>query len=275
MCGFCAIQYDIVNILEMILFMEFIIEDFENVDINLKDFIDFVMSGKDEHDIIPSGFNWLDILLNGGFRRGDLCFIAARFAIGKTYFALQLANNISKTGKKVLYFTPEFEEDELTNKLYSKEIDYNRIIIDDNYHLNPTYVKCVIEHTKADAVIIDSLDNLEGYNEDLPLEDIAFDLRCVAEALQVPIICTKYALVNEGEMPELADIIPLDIEQEASVIFTLFQDEFFYCTNSDYAEIFVIKNKYGSIGKIELTFDADKHVFIEKELQKARNAFEL
>ena len=90
------------------LVMEFVISDFENVNIELKDFIDFVLQEKADNNVstqvIPTGLNRLDKMLNGGFRRGDLCFIAARAYIEKTYLALQLANNISKTGKKVLYF---------------------------------------------------------------------------------------------------------------------------------------------------------------------------
>lgn len=248
--------------------MEFVISDFENVKFELKDFIDFILQDKTSNNvssqIIPTGFNRLDNMLNGGFRRGDLCFIAARLGIGKTYFALQLANNIAGTGKKVLYFTTEIEEDELLNDLHLKEIDYDRIIFDGKFHINPTYIKCVIEHTKSDAVIIDCFNDIEGDTYDLPPEDIAFDLRRIAEELKVPIICTKLAAVNVGETPELADLISPDIEQEASVILTLNQDEFFFHTGSDYAEIFVIKNKYGSIGKIEATFNRARRMYIEK-----------
>lgn len=47
-------------------------------------------------DIIPTGINQLDALIEGGLHKGELCLIAARSGIEKTTFATHIAGNIQK-----------------------------------------------------------------------------------------------------------------------------------------------------------------------------------
>jgi len=55
---------------------------------------------------ITTGFKKLD-QYTGGFQRSDLIIIAARPAMGKTSFALNLATNAAKAGYKVAIFSLE------------------------------------------------------------------------------------------------------------------------------------------------------------------------
>ncbi len=68
---------------------------------------------------VPSGFTDLDRFI-GGFRAGQLVIIAARPAMGKTSFALNLAFNAAyHFDKKVGIFTMEMESEELLMRMLS------------------------------------------------------------------------------------------------------------------------------------------------------------
>lgn len=68
---------------------------------------------------VPTGFIDLDRKL-GGFRPGQLIIVAARPAMGKTSFALNLASNMAiQYDKKVGIFTMEMESDEVLMRMMS------------------------------------------------------------------------------------------------------------------------------------------------------------
>ncbi|MEM6997396.1 MAG: replicative DNA helicase [Patescibacteria group bacterium] len=70
---------------------------------------------------VPSGFKDLDNML-AGFQRSDLFILAARPAMGKTAFALNLAYNITvKSQLPVLYFSLEMGKEQLVDRLLSVE----------------------------------------------------------------------------------------------------------------------------------------------------------
>ena len=55
---------------------------------------------------IPSGFTEID-KITGGFQRSDLIILAARPAMGKSSFALNIALNAAKRGSKgIIIFKP-------------------------------------------------------------------------------------------------------------------------------------------------------------------------
>lgn len=70
---------------------------------------------------VPTGFKDLDQLL-AGLQRSDLIVIAARPAMGKTAFSLNLAHNVAVQAKEpVLYFSLEMSKDQLVDRLLSME----------------------------------------------------------------------------------------------------------------------------------------------------------
>ena len=73
-------------------------------------------------DIIPTGINHLDALLEGGLHKGELCLIAARSGIEKTTFAMHIAGNIAKEGKKVCFISLEMSEDRKSTRLNSSHL---------------------------------------------------------------------------------------------------------------------------------------------------------
>ena len=51
---------------------------------------------------IPTGFEQLDNILNGGFDKTDLIILGARPAMGKTALALNITQNISQNINKAV-----------------------------------------------------------------------------------------------------------------------------------------------------------------------------
>lgn len=68
---------------------------------------------------IPSGFNNLDDVLNGGFQKQSLVVIGGGSGMGKTTFAINLALNFTLQGKKVIYYSLEMSEQQIFAKVFS------------------------------------------------------------------------------------------------------------------------------------------------------------
>lgn len=69
---------------------------------------------------ISSGFKPLDELLEGGFYPG-LYILGAESSVGKSTYALQIADNIAAQGTDVIYFSLEMSRKSLTAKSISRE----------------------------------------------------------------------------------------------------------------------------------------------------------
>lgn len=82
---------------------------------------DFIADIERRHnkDCVSTGFSNLDDVLDGGFYPG-LYIIGAISSLGKTTFALQVADNAAKKGQDVLVFSLEMGKQELTAKSISR-----------------------------------------------------------------------------------------------------------------------------------------------------------
>ena len=78
------------------------------------------ISLSDKEEKVPTGIEGLDVLLGGGIE--GLTVIGAAPSMGKTTFCVQLAGNIAKTGKRVLYFSLEQSPQKLALKNASREL---------------------------------------------------------------------------------------------------------------------------------------------------------
>ena len=94
--------------------------------ISLKDLADMklkAMEGQPKGKLItgiPSGYTDYDTLTKG-FHGSDLVILAARPAMGKTAFSLNLALNVAKQGKGVLVFSLEMGNEQLFDRLLATE----------------------------------------------------------------------------------------------------------------------------------------------------------
>lgn len=90
----------------------------EAVAYHLPRFMDMVSRNRDRQ-AIPTGFQNLDIILGGGLYAG-LYFIGAVSSLGKTTFALQIADRVAQEGHGVLIFSLEMSRYELMAKTLSR-----------------------------------------------------------------------------------------------------------------------------------------------------------
>lgn len=71
--------------------------------------------------IWPTGFGILDKNLGGGFRSGELVLLAGPQGLGKTTWALQVARNVARSGRSVLFFSFEHYPQSLLVRLVALE----------------------------------------------------------------------------------------------------------------------------------------------------------
>ena len=84
----------------------------------LRDFVDGISESVNT-EVIPTGFEALDSMLDGGLYEG-LYGIGAISSLGKTTFALQMADQIASQGHEVLVFSLEMSRNELIAKSISR-----------------------------------------------------------------------------------------------------------------------------------------------------------
>lgn len=85
--------------------------------------------GQDLENRSHTGFSQLDEILKG-MSAGNLIILAARPKLGKTAFALSIAENVAKSGKTVAFYSLEMECSEIYERLLSKrsKIPMNTLI---------------------------------------------------------------------------------------------------------------------------------------------------
>ena len=98
-------------------------------DIGTKVFEGYSNDGQDVENRSHTGFSRLDEILKG-MSAGNLIILAARPKLGKTAFALSIAENVAKSGKTVAFYSLEMESSEIYERLLSKraQIPMNTLI---------------------------------------------------------------------------------------------------------------------------------------------------
>jgi replicative DNA helicase len=249
---------------------------------------------------ISSGFYELDRLTNG-FEGGELVVIGARPAMGKTAFALNIAYNVAKSDRKVLFFSLEMSKKQLSLRMNSmisgvplskiksgmlNEDDVERITnsyienagilrkIDlvDNTNYLQDIMKISYSLDSVDLIIIDYLQLIRTMNKYQmryqELADVMNSLKFLAKDLDIPIIAL--AQVNRevekkvDKRPTLSDLRESgDIEATADMVMFLHREGYYKGNDDNTAEIIVAKNRNGESGKIQLMFDRRIQKFSE------------
>ena len=98
-------------------------------DIGTQVFEGYSNDGQDLENRSHTGFSRLDEILKG-MSAGNLIILAARPKLGKTAFALSIAENVAKSGKTVAFYSLEMESSEIYERLLSKrsKIPMNTLI---------------------------------------------------------------------------------------------------------------------------------------------------
>ena len=220
---------------------------------------------KDKYKGIPSGFGMLDKYLTG-LNKSDLILIGARPAMGKTSFALNLAQNISMVArKKCIVFSLEMTKAQLAERLLASQAgvesqklktgemskeewvrlgnaagQFNdvELYLDDTSSITVPEIKSRVRRMKnVDCIIIDYLGLISSAgkkeNRVQEVSEITRNLKMMAKDLNIPVICcAQLSRGTEGHgknhKPQLADLRESgSIEQDADIVLFLYREDYY------------------------------------------------
>lgn len=231
-------------------------EVLEDVKADIEKTARLVKEGKTRR--ITTGFFYMDEVLNGGLKSGQLVILAARPSVGKTALMLQMAKAASKAGNPVQVFSLEMQAEELAERmLYSTgelrpyqvnhgdvtDAEYERaetqlaplplFINDFSRSLDDivTRLTQAVKQGRCKAAFIDYLglmsDALNFGNAKLyqVIARITGTMKAVAKRLEIPVVLLcqmNREAAREGRAPELFDLRDSgSIEQDADVVMML------------------------------------------------------
>ena len=253
---------------------------------------------------ISSGFRELD-RQNYRLKNSEIVILAGRPSMGKTDLALNIALNVAyESHIPVLYFSLESSKELLVNrllaitsrvdkmkfrsaflndtdwkkiKLASELLENSPIFIDECFSSNIEYIieKSIEAKLNNDIglIIIDSF-QLISFNKGItdyvnPVE-ITKKLKLLARQLNIPILLlsgiSRKLESRKYKRPILSDL-PEHIAYIADVILFLYR-RWYYERNAEYkesAELFISKNRSGTIGQAFLCYDTNSGRFYENE----------
>lgn len=269
-------------------------------------------NGKTDYGIM-SKFQDLDNL-TGGFKRGSLIILAARPAMGKTAFALNIAQNVARISP-VLFVSLEMSEEQLTERLFKCEAGVMRLPTlgtDDILRRNTDYIARSLERLKLhiyDSSVVTVSDirraarKLKHQCSDLGLiivdyiqlmrsdkkndsrvqevSDLTRSLKILARELDVPVIAlSQLSRAVEGrndKRPMLSDLRESgSIEQDADIVMMLYRDSYYNeeSTNPNYTELIINKHRAGPVGKVDLFYKFEELRFRGLERQEQPRTLE-
>ncbi len=151
-------------------------------DIGTQVFEGYSNDGQDLENRSHTGFSRLDEILKG-MSAGNLIILAARPKVGKTAFALSIAENIAKSGKTVAFYSLEMESSEIYERLLSKRVQIPiNTLIDRRFKDKKRPQKIQDEEINKIAESIDEIYSLPIKINDNPgctVNDIRLESRCV------------------------------------------------------------------------------------------------
>ena len=207
--------------------------------------IDQLYQNDEEITGLPTGYQALD-KMTAGLQAEELIILAARPAVGKTAFALNIAQNVgTKTDKAVAIFSLEMGAESLVNRMLCAEgsieashlrtgqlseeewqnliiamgsLSRANIYIDDTPGIKITEIrakcrKLAQEKGNLGLILIDYLQLIEGTgkeNRQQEVSDISRQLKKLAKELKVPVIAlsqlSRGVEQRQDKRPVLSDI---------------------------------------------------------------------
>lgn len=253
------------------------------------------MNKKEDYSFY-TGFFDLDNMTDG-LHESELTIIGARPAVGKTTFALQIAEKVASKGKNVAYVSLEMSEEQLIQKLLAKNTNINsrkirngdldeiqtQKIIEECSELSKLPISILTKTStiqqielevrrlknkgKLDLLIIDYLQLVKnvGYfkSREQEVADISRTLKLLSLELDIAIIalCQLNRNANKCE-PTLADIRESGaIEQDADNVIFLYKEN----PEDDLTIVDLQKQRSGNTGKLKLKFKKTTSQFINIE----------
>lgn len=227
----------------------------------------FKLTGDDKEQFkaIPSGFGMLDKYITG-LNKSDFILIGARPAMGKTSFALNLAQNVSMIAKKkCVFFSLEMTKEQLAERLLAARAgvpsqklrtgeltddewvrlgnaagDYEKVelYLDDTSSITVPEIKSRVRRLRnVDIIIIDYLGLIQSAvrkeNRVQEVSEITRNLKMLAKDLNIPVICcAQLSRGTEGRgkshKPQLSDLRESgSIEQDADIVMFLYREDYY------------------------------------------------
>jgi replicative DNA helicase len=217
-----------------------------------------------------TGIGALDRVITG-LNKTDLIILAARPGMGKTSFALNIAQHVGvKEKKKVAFFSLEMTREQLVSRLLSSEAciesqkmrtgnispdEWTRIAqaadvfmqapiyLDEAGQISVVEMKARLRRLKdVGLVVIDYLQLMStGRNTNNRVQEISEitrNLKIMAKELDVPVLClSQLSRGTEGagrknHRPGLADLRDSgSIEQDADIVLFLYRDDYYAAEN--------------------------------------------
>ena len=246
---------------------------------------------KDQYKGVSTGFSTLDKYITG-LNKSDFILIGARPAMGKTSFALNLAQNVTMYAKKkCIFFSLEMSKKQLADrllasfagipsqKLLTGELDKDEwarlgnaagafndveLYLDDTASITVPEIKSRVMRLKnVDIIIIDYLSLIQAAtkrdNRAQEVSEITRHLKMLAKDVMIPVVCC--AQLNRGtegrgksHKPQLSDLRESgSIEQDADIVMFLYREEYYK------GELDEEKQEDVDISKTELIVAKNRH----------------
>lgn len=251
-------------------------------------FMDYVVRAGEERDnFISTGFPKLDGILGGGFIRGGLYILGARPAVGKSTFAVNLADGI--TGS-TLFISLEMTVEQITAKRISRrvgcssagllsgrltdkaweqvavamtDISTKGLYLNDRYDLTVSQIGLLAQAVpELRAVIVDYLGLIQPATRSAStyenISQVSRELKRLALSLNVPVIClaqlSRKVEERQNKRPMLSDLRDSGaIEQDADGVLFLYREDYYTGPPADgqpsQVELSVAKNRHGRTGE--------------------------
>ncbi|MFK7780375.1 MAG: replicative DNA helicase [Candidatus Gracilibacteria bacterium] len=211
------------------------------------------------------GFKNLDNK-SGGLKGGDVVILAARPSMGKTAFALNIAQNVGFNGKNVAIFSLEMSKEQLTDRMIASAMEIDswklakgeledsefakigeamerlsnaNIYIDDSAGGSLTDLKSKCRRLKIesglDLIVIDYIQlmsNGNSLNRVQEISEISRGIKSLARELNVPIIAlsqlSRAVEQRPDKRPIMSDLRESgSIEQDADMILMIYREEYY------------------------------------------------
>lgn len=220
---------------------------------------------KDDYLGIPTGFGLLDRYITG-LNKSDFILIGARPAMGKTSFALNLAQNITMGARKrCVFFSLEMTKEQLAERLLASQAGIEsqkfrtgelsndewirlgnalssfhdvELYLDDTAAITVPEIKSIVRRLKnVDCILIDYLGLIQSAvhkeNRVQEVSEITRNLKMMAKDLNIPVICcAQLSRGTEGRgkthTPQLSDLRESgSIEQDADIVMFLYRPDYY------------------------------------------------
>ncbi|MDU7841827.1 MAG: replicative DNA helicase [Veillonella sp.] len=232
---------------------------------------------------VPTGFKDVDHIFNG-LQKSDLILVAARPAMGKTAFTLNIAQNVTMLyDKTVAFFSLEMGKEQLVGRILSSVAGVSSEKLR-RANMDPADWEKVIaaaDRMSKSKLFIDdtpglTVQDMRSKLRRLKVEhaEISRNLKLIAREFNVPVIAlsqlSRSVESRPDKRPVLSDLRESgSLEQDADIVIFLYRDKY-YDENSekgDNAEVLIRKHRNGSVGTVELQFVGELTQFRDVEFR--------